>query len=87
MPPAPAGISVVLGASGAGKTTLLRLCNRLEVPSSVQLVLVGWALHLVLDPSRPLAWAFAWVAAMIVFAAFTVRQRASEVPAVFPWRP
>lgn len=37
-----------------------------------------------LDPSRPVAWAFAWVAAMIVFAAFTVHQRASEVPAVFP---
>ncbi len=52
--------------------------------AGVQLVLVGWALKLVLDPDAPVVWAFVWVALMVVFAAFTVRRRAPEVPAAFP---
>lgn len=51
--------------------------------AGVQLLLVGWALKLVLDPAQPVVWAFAWVAAMVVFAAFTVRRRAPEVPSGF----
>ncbi len=51
--------------------------------AAVQLLIVGWALKLVLDPDVPLVVAFAWVALMVVFAAFTVRRRAPEVPAAF----
>jgi putative ABC transport system ATP-binding protein len=36
-----AGVTAVTGPSGSGKSTLLRLLNRLEVPSSGQVVLGG----------------------------------------------
>jgi putative ABC transport system permease protein len=48
--------------------------------SAAQMFLVGWALKLVLDPDAPLVWAWLWVAAMVVFAGFTVRSRSREVP-------
>ena len=51
--------------------------------AGVQLLLVGFALKLVLDPSQPLLWSWLWVAAMVVFAAVTVRRRAPEVPSIF----
>ncbi len=47
----------------------------------VQLLLVGVALNFVLR--RNLAWSWAWVVAMVFFAADTVRRRAPEVPDVF----
>jgi putative ABC transport system permease protein len=47
----------------------------------VQLLLVGIALDFVLD--RNLAWSWAWVVAMLLFAADTVRRRAREVPHLF----
>jgi putative ABC transport system permease protein len=45
-----------------------------------QLLLVGLALGLVIDPQAPLALSFLWVAGMVVFAADTARRRAPEVP-------
>lgn len=51
--------------------------------AAAQLLLVGWALKLVLDPDVPLAAASGWVVLMVFFAAFTVRRRAPEVPAAF----
>ncbi len=53
-----------------------------SVRAIVQLLLVGVALAFVLDPGRSLAWSWLWVAAMVVFAAFTTLRRAPEVPAV-----
>jgi putative ABC transport system permease protein len=50
----------------------------------VQLLAVGVALDVVLDPGRTLAWSWLWVGAMLVIAAAVVRWRAREVPAVFP---
>lgn len=49
----------------------------------VQLLLVGAALGLVIDPSRPLIWSWLWVAMMILFAAWTTARRAREVPGAF----
>ncbi len=49
----------------------------------VQLAVIGVALHLVVEPGRPMAWSWAWVAVMVVFAAWTVHRRAPEVPAAF----
>ncbi len=46
----------------------------------VQLLLVGAALGLVIDPQRPIAWSWLWVAAMLVYAGNVVRRRAPEVP-------
>jgi len=48
--------------------------------AAVQLLLVGFALEAVFD--RTIAWSWAWVFAMVAFAADTVRRRAPEVPGV-----
>ncbi len=49
----------------------------------VQLLVVGLALTVVLDPDRPLLLAWAWVAMTVMVAAATVAHRAGEVPGVF----
>jgi len=49
-----------------------------------QLLLVGVALDLVIDPKRSLLWSWCWVLAMILFAAATTARRASEVPGALP---
>lgn len=46
----------------------------------VQLLLVGLALTLVIDPARPIVWSWVWVAAMVLYAGDVVRRRAPEVP-------
>jgi UDP-glucose/iron transport system permease protein len=46
----------------------------------VQLLLVGVALALVVDPDSPIVLSWLWVAAMLVFAADVARRRAPEVP-------
>lgn len=48
-----------------------------------QLLLVGYALLVVIDEDSPVALAWLWVALMVLFAGFTVRRRAPEVPASF----
>lgn len=48
----------------------------------VQLLLVGLALDVVMNPSRSLIWSWAWVVAMVLFAAATTTRRAREVPGV-----
>jgi len=45
-----------------------------------QLLVVGLALGLIIDPKAPLALSFLWVAVMLGFAADTARRRAPEVP-------
>lgn len=49
----------------------------------VQLLAVGVALDLILEPGRSIAWSFLWVAAMLLFAAEIVRRRAREIPQLF----
>jgi putative ABC transport system permease protein len=46
----------------------------------VQLLAVGYALTWIIDPDRPVAIAWAWVAVMVVVAALIIRRRAPEVP-------
>lgn len=53
------------------------------VRAAVQLLLVGVALAVVIDPDRPLILSWLWVVAMVVFAADVARRRAPEVPGVF----
>ena len=50
----------------------------------VQLLLVGAALQLVVDEDDPLIFSWIWLVAMVVFAAWTTRRRAGEVPSVMP---
>jgi putative ABC transport system permease protein len=51
--------------------------------AGAQLLVVGWALVVVLDPDTPVALAWAWVVFMVVVAALTIAQRAREVPGAF----
>ncbi|MDN2495342.1 iron export ABC transporter permease subunit FetB [Nocardia sp. 852002-20019_SCH5090214] len=46
----------------------------------VQLLLVGAALALLLEPGRSLWWSWAWTAAMIAYSGDVARRRAPEVP-------
>ena len=48
-----------------------------------QLLAVGLLLEVLLEPDVSYWWAWLWVAAMILVAAFTVRHRARSVPGVF----
>ena len=53
-----------------------------SIRAAVQLLAVGAALALVLDPDASLAWSWLWVVAMVGFAGITVRRRAPEVPGI-----
>ncbi len=53
------------------------------VRAAAQLLAVGGILTVLLDPDVSILWSWLWVVAMIVFAAFTVRRRAPEVPRLF----
>lgn len=48
--------------------------------SLVQMAVVGLALVPVVEPDTPIAWSWAWVVGITVFAAVTVRRRAPTVP-------
>ncbi|HEU5470808.1 MAG TPA: iron export ABC transporter permease subunit FetB [Actinophytocola sp.] len=49
-----------------------------------QLLLVGAALTLIIEPGRSLVWAWLWVLAMIGYAGDVARRRAPEVPRIMP---
>lgn len=68
----------------------LRLRLRLDrelvvavVRGLVQLLIVGAALAIVIDPETSLVWSWLWVAGIVVFAAATNRRRAPAVPGLF----
>lgn len=60
--------------------SLLWACLR----ALVQLLVVGWALHLIVDDDDPLARSVAWLVVMVGLAGYTTWRRASHVPAVLP---
>ena len=76
------GVAIVI--SVARKLGLERSIAWASTRALVQLVLVGLALDLVLEPDRSIAWSFLWVVVMLVVAAATVARRAREVPNLFP---
>ena len=68
----------------------LRLRLRLErelvvsvVRGLVQLLIVGAALTIIIDPDTSLVWSWLWVAGIVVFAAATNKRRAPAVPGLF----
>ena len=86
----------LLGLAGSFVLTLLAislsLWQRLHLTGSIlwasaraaaQLMAVGWALRLILDPDASVIWAWAWVVVMVIFAGATLRQRAPEVPGMW----
>jgi putative ABC transport system permease protein len=74
-------VGVAVALSIWRKLSLERSIVWASIRAVVQLLLVGVALDFVLP--RNLAWSWAWVVAMVFFAADTVRRRAPEVPDVF----
>ena len=50
----------------------------------IQLLLVGGALALVIDPERPLIWSWLWAVGMTIYAGDVVRRRAPEIPGLLP---
>lgn len=48
-----------------------------------QLIVMGFVLAWLLEPGRSIAYSWLWVAGMVVFAAWTVRSRAPEIPGLF----
>lgn len=51
--------------------------------SLAQMAVVGVALVPIVEPGTPIAWSWAWVVGITVFAAVTVRRRAPSVPGLF----
>ena len=49
----------------------------------VQLLIVGAALAIIIDPDTSLLWSWLWVAGIVVFAAATNKRRAPAVPRLF----
>jgi len=81
-------ISLILVAVAVGISLRLRLRLERELIVSctrafIQLLIVGAALGLIIDPDTPLVWSWLWVFGIVVFAAATVRRRAPAVPGLF----
>ncbi len=77
-------IAVAIGISLWRQLGLERSVLFASIRALVQLIIVGYALQLIVDPGDPLVLSFVWLAFMLGFAAYTTQQRASEVPDVLP---
>jgi putative ABC transport system permease protein len=84
------GLAASLVLVVASIVVSLKLKLRLErevvvsvVRGLVQLLIVGAALKIVIDPDTPLVWSWLWVVGIVVFAAATIRRRAPAVPGLF----
>jgi len=80
--------SLVLVAASLAISLRLKLRLEREVVVSVvrglvQLLIVGAALKVIIDPDTPLVWSWLWVVGIVVFAAATIRRRAPAVPGLF----
>ena len=75
-------VAVAVGLSWRWGLGLERSLVWASARALVQLLIVGWALALVIDPGRPLFLSWLWVAAMVIFAADVARRRAPEVPGI-----
>jgi putative ABC transport system permease protein len=77
-------VAVAVALSSWRRLGLERRILWATVRAIVQLLAVGVALTLVIDPVRSLAWSWLWVAAMTVYAGDVVRRRAPEIPHLLP---
>ena len=77
-------IAIVVALSIVQRLGLERSIIWSAARALVQLLIVGYALGWVIDPDRPVALAWLWVAVMVVVAALIIRQRAPEVPSLLP---
>ena len=77
-------VAVAVGLSwwrGYGlERTIVWACTR----ALMQLLLVGVALTVIIDPDSPVWWSWAWVVFMVAFASVVIARRAPEVPGLLP---
>jgi putative ABC transport system permease protein len=76
-------VAVAVGLSLRRRLGLSRSMVWAAARALVQLLAIGVALQLVIDPDRPIAYSWAWVAVMVLFAGWTSQRRAPEVPGGF----
>jgi putative ABC transport system permease protein len=77
-------VAVAVGISVWRKLGLERDLVWASARALVQLLLVGFALKLVVDPDSSLWWSALWIVVMLTFASWTTARRAPEVPNVLP---
>lgn len=75
-------VAVAVGVSIWRKLGLERSLLWASGRALVQLLIVGWALQLVVDPDDSIVWSALWIVAMLGFAAYTTSRRAAGVPNV-----
>jgi putative ABC transport system permease protein len=81
-----ASLVLVAVALAIGWRLRLRIQRDLVVSvvrAFAQLIAVGAALAIVIEPKTPLVWSWLWVVGIVVFAAATTRRRAPAVPGLF----
>jgi putative ABC transport system permease protein len=76
-------VAVAIAISLSRRLGLERSMVWASARAVAQLLLVGVALTFMLHAGRTIAYAWAWVVGMLLFAAETVRRRARDVPDVF----
>ncbi|MBK5222913.1 MAG: iron export ABC transporter permease subunit FetB [Acidimicrobiia bacterium] len=77
-------VAVAVALSAWRRLGLERTMVWASTRAAAQLLLVGSALTLAIDPDQPIVWSWVWVVGMVIFAAITIRRRAPEVPRLFP---
>lgn len=76
-------IGIALAVSLGQQLRLEKALIWSTIRAFVQLIVMGFVLAWLLEPDRSVAFSWLWVAGMVVFAAWTVRSRAREVPGIF----
>jgi putative ABC transport system permease protein len=76
-------VAIALGISLSQQLRIEKQLLWAVLRAFVQLMVMGVVLAWLLQPGRSVWFSWAWVAAMIPFAAWTVRNRAPEVPGLF----
>jgi len=77
-------IGVALAISFGQQLRLEKQLVWATVRAFAQLIVMGFVLAWLLEPGRSIAYSWLWVVGMVIFAAWTVRNRAPEVPGIFP---
>lgn len=75
-------VAVAVGLSVAQRLGIERSLLWAALRGLVQLLAIGFALGLIIDPETPLIWSWLWIVVMIVIAADTVGRRAPEAPGI-----
>jgi putative ABC transport system permease protein len=76
-------VGVALAVSLAQQLRLEKPLIWATIRAFLQLIVMGVVLAWLLEPGRSTAYSWLWVAGMVVFAAWTVRNRTPEIPGLF----